>query len=125
MSLRIESTTDSEADVKSALGNQTRLDVKAPVEAKVSEERPVTEKPVEKVAADSGTAEGEGEKSPEPGKVEGSKNLDKRFAKLTRQRKEAEAKAEENSRMAAYWENKAKKFRDSVKPEPKVETKAE
>ncbi len=118
MSIKIDSTTDSDTDVKSALGNQTRLEGKAPTETKVTEGEPAAvEKPAEQAAA-SGTAEGEGEKSPEPGKVEGKepgKNLDKRFAKLTRQRKEAEAKAE-------YWETEAKRVRDSMpKPEPKVE----
>jgi electron transport complex protein RnfC len=123
MAITIESTTDSDADVKSALGKQTRLEGKEKAsssEAKVSDEKPVEEK----VA--SGAAEGEvTEKSTEPGKAEKepSSNLDKRFAKLTRQRKEAEARAADAERQRAYWENEAKKSKPPEKSETKVETK--
>lgn len=125
MSLKIESTTDSDESVKEALGNQTRLGDKPTQEAKITEEKPVEGKPAgdkSGKAAAEGTAEGEGDdKKPEPGKTEderGGKNLDKRFSKLTKRAKTAEARAEDSDRRAAYWEQEAKRQRDNPAPKP-------
>lgn len=133
MSIQVTSTTDSDADVKAAIGDQKNVWTKPSAETVVTEEKPATtEKPVDEVAAASGTAEGEEEDPSEPGDTEErpSKGLDKRFAKLTkkikdgeRSQKELDLKYQDAERQRAYWENEAKKTQ-TVK-ETKVETKVE
>ena len=117
MDLKIDSTTDSDTDVLAAIGNQKRLAEK-PSEVKVTEEKPEKEEVVA-----SGTTEEEKPEVKEDEEKKG-KGLDKRFAKLTRQRKEAEARAQDSDKRASYWENEAKKYRELSEPK-KTEAKPE
>lgn len=115
MAITITSSTDSETDVQSALGDKHRIEDKpAPPEVTLQETKPD--------ALVSETKEVKADEKPVETKVVEDKpgNLDKRFAKLTRQREEAKAEAAKAAQMAAYWENEAKKPRDQ-----KVETKVE
>jgi hypothetical protein len=120
MSIVITSSTDSDADVQSAQGNQQKIgDKPAPPEVVLQE----TKSPATASEAVEGEAEGKAPAEPKSPEEKPTTNLDKRFAKLTRQREEAKAIADDAKRQAAYWENEAKKYRDSTKPpEAKVET---
>lgn len=107
----ISSSTDSEADVKIALGNPLRIDAKSGAEAPAKEETTAADDDSSKTpAVESAPAEGEG-KAPEPLASDKPKksNLDKRFAKMTKEKNEA-------ARRAEYWEGEAKRIQSATQP---------